>query len=67
MRTRRLTREQAVAWVTATTRCRTRKFAVKTVDEALAGSTPYGMFYRNGFWRIPDHRPVRPRARKVQQ
>lgn len=47
----KLTREQAVAWVMETTRSR-RPFAVRTVQEAKDGQTPYGMTYRDGYWRV---------------
>jgi hypothetical protein len=40
----KLTRDEAIAWVTELTRSR-RRFAVKTVGEAEQGQTPYGMTY----------------------
>jgi hypothetical protein len=49
----RLTRDEAVAWVIAQTRCRTRRFAVKTVREAEQGSTPYGMTFDGTHWTVP--------------
>ena len=55
-----LTREEAVAWVMATTRSR-RPFAKRTVAEAEQGRTPYGMTFDGRYWLVPDATAYRGR------
>jgi hypothetical protein len=51
----RLTHAEAVAWVMATTHSTDsrRRFAIRTVAEAKAGSTPYGMTFDGEYWTVP--------------
>lgn len=50
----RLTQAEAVAWVRAETRS-SRRFAVRTVDEAKQGRTPYGMTFDGECWTVPAY------------
>jgi hypothetical protein len=49
---RPLTQDEAVTWVMEQAQC-SRAFARRTVAEAGAGRTPYGLRYDGGAWLVP--------------